>query len=80
MAGDLPTGVCEGCGQVWSSARFLDPTIEVECGHCGGRLVRPGRPVRPISEFVHRIERAGDPLVSAEHSSNGAGAPVAPLR
>jgi ribosomal protein S27E len=77
MAGDLPTRMCEGCGQLWSSARFLDPTIEVECGLCGDRLVRPGS---PTSEFVHRIERAGDPLVSGEPSTNGAGAPVAPLR
>jgi hypothetical protein len=38
MRNDLPTRMCDGCGQVWASGSFLDPTVEAECGYCGGRL------------------------------------------
>lgn len=38
MRNDLPTRMCNGCGQVWASGSFLDPTVEAECGYCGGRL------------------------------------------
>jgi hypothetical protein len=40
MAGNPPTRICEACGQLWSSGRFLDPTVETDCGFCGGRVVR----------------------------------------
>jgi hypothetical protein len=43
MANDLPTRVCDGCGQVWASGSFLDPTIEAACGFCGGALVHRRR-------------------------------------
>jgi hypothetical protein len=39
MANNLPTRLCDGCGQVWSSGSFLDPTTEAECGFCGERLI-----------------------------------------
>lgn len=77
MAGNPTTRSCEACGQLWSSARFLDPTIEEECGLCGGRLVRVDL---SVSEFAHPIERAEDQPVSGQHVTNGAGSPVAPLR
>ena len=40
MAGNSTTRICEACGQLWSSGRFLDPTIETDCELCGGRVVR----------------------------------------
>jgi hypothetical protein len=43
MRNDLPTRICDGCGQVWASGRFLDPTVEAECGYCGGRLAHRRR-------------------------------------
>jgi hypothetical protein len=43
VTGDLPTRSCGDCGQVWASARFLDPTTETDCGYCGGRLIRERR-------------------------------------
>jgi ribosomal protein S27E len=38
MPNNLPTRMCDGCGQVWSSGSFLDPTTEAECGFCGEPL------------------------------------------
>ena len=38
MRNDLPTRMCDGCGQVWASGSFLDPTVEAQCGYCGGCL------------------------------------------
>jgi DNA-directed RNA polymerase subunit RPC12/RpoP len=43
MANNLPTRVCSGCGQIWASGRFLDPTAEAACGYCGGTLVHRRR-------------------------------------
>ena len=33
MANELPTRRCDGCGQIWSSGRFLDPTAVVARNH-----------------------------------------------
>jgi hypothetical protein len=43
MPNNLPTRVCDGCGQIWASGSFLDPTVEAECGYCGGRLAHRRR-------------------------------------
>ncbi|MEA2420056.1 MAG: hypothetical protein QOE60_2262 [Thermoleophilaceae bacterium] len=43
MANDLPTRVCNGCGQIWASGSFLDPTIRADCEFCGGALVHRRR-------------------------------------
>jgi hypothetical protein len=43
MRNDLPTRMCDGCGQVWASGSFLDPTVEAQCGYCGGRLAHRRR-------------------------------------
>jgi hypothetical protein len=46
MPNNLPTRMCDGCGQVWSSGSFLDPTTEAKCGFCGESLVHR----RPLPE------------------------------
>ncbi|MBA3264244.1 MAG: hypothetical protein H0T69_17610 [Thermoleophilaceae bacterium] len=38
MANNLPTRRCDGCGQIWSSGSFLDPTTKADCGFCGASL------------------------------------------
>jgi hypothetical protein len=38
MANELPTRRCDGCGQIWSSGRFLDPTAKANCEFCGESL------------------------------------------
>lgn len=64
MAGNSTTRICDTCGQLWSSARFLDPTIETDCGVCGGRVVRLSEapPVTAsISAETERTDPAGAP-------------------
>jgi hypothetical protein len=43
MANQLPTRMCDGCGQVWASGAFLDPTAKADCEFCGGSLVHRRR-------------------------------------
>jgi hypothetical protein len=62
MPNDLPTRRCDGCGQIWSSGRFLDPTAEVDCGFCGASL--PHRRRLPDSVAVE-LGRMGEPGQSA---------------
>lgn len=64
MTGDLPTRSCGDCGQVWASARFLDPTLETDCGYCGGRLVRPPRPGAAAPEAPEAPEIPADWQIS----------------
>ena len=79
MENDLPTRVCDGCGQIWSSGRFLDPTSRADCGFCGGSLVHQRRlPDGLVVEFDH-AELVHANAIVVEHSSNGAAAPVGPL-
>jgi DNA-directed RNA polymerase subunit RPC12/RpoP len=59
MPNDLPTRVCDGCGQIWGSGSFLDPTIEAECGYCGGRLVHRRRV--PNGKLVQLDRPTGTP-------------------
>ena len=54
MTANSTTRVCEGCGELWWSARFLDPTVETSCAGCGGRVVRlseaPTEPLPVVDE------------------------------
>ena len=43
VADNLPTRMCDGCGQIWASGSFLDPTVEAACGFCGGTLMHRRR-------------------------------------
>ena len=76
MSNDLPTRVCDGCGQVWASGSFLDPTIEAACGFCGGSLVHRRRLPNARAVELQRMVAAPEP------SSNGNGAltPIGPRR
>ena len=67
---DLPTRACDGCGQVWASGSFLDPTTEAVCGFCGGSLVHRRRLPNARAVELQRMVAAPEP------SSNGARAPV----
>lgn len=62
MTRNPTTRMCEGCGQLWSSARFLDPTVETSCATCGGRVVRlseaPTVPL-PVSAEDEALAPAG---------------------
>ena len=72
MANDLPTRLCEECGQIWSSGSFLDPTIKADCGFCGASLVHRRRLPDALADELEQLSAANG--VSA---TNGAGAPVA---
>lgn len=73
MASNLPTRVCDGCGQIWSSGRFLDPTSKADCGHCGGGLVHRRRlPDGLVAELQQRSVLAPAAAIVAAHSTNGA--------
>ena len=65
VAGALPTRTCEKCAQTWESARFLDPTIETDCGFCGGRLIRPERRRPPRPELVKITAAPAEPTHKA---------------
>ena len=43
MGNELPTRRCDGCGQIWSSGRFLDPDAKADCGFCGESLTHRRR-------------------------------------
>ena len=75
MPNELPTRMCEGCGQIWSSGSFLDPTTQAECGFCGSSLVHRRR--LPAGLAVELGQLSASPLVG---STNGAGAPAEPVR
>lgn len=73
MASNLPTRVCDGCGQIWSSGRFLDPTSKADCGHCGGSLLHRRRlPDGLAVELQQRSVLATTAVIGAAHSTNGA--------
>jgi hypothetical protein len=71
---DLPTRACDGCGQVWASGSFLDPTTQAICGFCGGSLVHRRRLPNVRAVELERMVAAPDA------SSNGARQTIAPLR
>jgi len=82
MANNLPTRMCDGCGQVWASGAFLDPTATADCEFCGGNLVHRRR--LPESASIG-LSLMSETAVELEHlsvgaavsSTNGARAPVA---
>jgi hypothetical protein len=74
MPNDLPTRMCDGCGQVWASGGFLDPTIEANCGFCGGSLVHRRRLPNARAVELQRMVAAPEP------SMNGARAALAQRR
>ncbi len=62
MTNELPTRRCDGCGQIWSSGRFLDPTAEANCGFCGDSLPHRRRlPAGVPVELELLAERAPAP-------------------
>jgi hypothetical protein len=64
MAGNSTTRICEACGQLWWSGRFLDPTIEADCELCGGRVVRRSEASiaeASVSAAKGRLDQAGAP-------------------
>ena len=69
MANDLPTRLCEECGQIWSSGSFLDPTIKADCGFCGASLIHRRRLPDTLADELEQMSAANS--VSA---TNGAGA------
>jgi hypothetical protein len=68
VTGDLPTRSCRDCGQVWASARFLDPTTETDCGYCGGRLVRERRAPADSPEQGAATEMPADWRISVRRT------------
>ena len=75
MTNKLPTRVCDGCGQIWSSGRFLDPTSKANCSHCGGALVHRRRvPVSLAAEFGRGSVLAPTAGIGVASSTNGASA------
>ena len=72
MPNNLPTRMCDECGQVWSSGSFLDPTIKADCGFCGASLVHRRRLPDGLADELEQLSVAT--VVSA---TNGAGAAVA---
>jgi hypothetical protein len=69
MANNLPTRVCDGCGQIWASGRFLDPTSVASCANCGSALQHRRRvPDSRATEFGRQNV--------LNVSSNGAAAPA----
>jgi hypothetical protein len=72
MSNDLPTRVCDGCGQVWASGSFLDPTIEANCGFCGGSLVHRRRLPSGVVVKLDRVnERPAKQLSVPSRSAVG---------
>ena len=82
MASNLPTRVCDGCGQIWSSGRFLDPTSQASCGHCGGALLHRRRLPNALAVELGRGSLLAPPVTidttrsTNGASANGAGAPL----
>jgi hypothetical protein len=75
MTNKLPTRVCDGCGQIWSSGRFLDPTSKANCSHCGGALVHRRRlPDSMATEFGRGSVLAPPARIETVGSTNGNGA------
>lgn len=72
MAQELPTRICDECGQIWSSGSFLDPTIKADCGDCGASLVHRRRLPGGLAEELEQLTAA-----AAVGATNGAGTPVA---
>jgi hypothetical protein len=72
MGNELPTRMCNGCGQVWSSGAFLDPTAQADCGFCGEALVHRRR--LPDGLVVELEHLTASPAVAA---ANGVGVAAA---
>jgi hypothetical protein len=72
MAHELPTRMCDECGQVWSSGSFLDPTIKADCGFCGSTLVHRRRLPDGLADELGQLS-----VSAAVSATNGAGAAVA---
>jgi hypothetical protein len=72
MANNLPTRMCDGCGQIWASGAFLDPTATADCEFCGGSLVHRRRLPEGLA-----AELAQFSVATAVSATNGAGAAVA---
>jgi hypothetical protein len=72
MANNLPTRMCDGCGQVWASGAFLDPTATADCEFCGGNLVHRRRLPDGLAAELQQLS-----VATAVSATNGAGAPVA---
>ena len=66
MTRNPTTRMCEGCGQLWSSARFLDPTVDTSCApaedaSCVSQKHRPCRCLSvPRTRSSRRPERSND--------------------
>jgi hypothetical protein len=75
MENELPTRVCDGCGQIWSSGSFLDPTTKADCGFCGASLVHRRRLPNGLAVELEQLS-----ATAADRSANGAGTPVGPRR
>jgi hypothetical protein len=75
MDNELPTRMCDECGQIWCSGSFLDPTTQADCGFCGTSLVHRRRLPEGLAVELEQLS-----VVPAVRSTNGAGTPVGPLR
>jgi hypothetical protein len=74
MDNELPTRMCDGCGQVWSSGSFLDPTTQADCGFCGSSLPHRRRLPDGLAVELEQLS-----VTAGVRSTNGAGTPVGPL-
>jgi hypothetical protein len=75
MTNKLPTRVCDGCGQIWSSGRFLDPTSRADCGFCGHSLQHRRRlPDVLAPEFGRGSALAQAAVAESATATNGASA------
>lgn len=68
--------MCDGCGQVWASGSFLDPTVKAECGYCGGRLAHRRRLPSGVALDLGQLrtpvaEPVSEPLPLAERTPVG---------
>jgi hypothetical protein len=75
MANDLPTRMCNGCGQIWSSGSFLDPTTRADCGFCGESLEHRRQLPGGLATELDKLS-----ATTAVRATNGAGTPVGPVR
>jgi hypothetical protein len=67
--------MCDGCGQIWSSGSFLDPTTHADCGFCGATLVHRRRLPDGLATELQQLS-----VSPAAVPTNGAGAPAEPVR
>lgn len=72
MADNLPRRMCDGCGQVWSSGSFLDPTTEASCGVCGEPLLhRRSRPNGVVVKLDRVTETQAQPMQVRQRTAVG---------